>query len=91
MPYMLFLALHDTVIIVDLPIDEIKFKPNRLVGKGGNFKDYAICSIQAKDMLEVAYKTSVRPVIEKVPMSKVSEGIPMVRSCAVHYCVVPKN
>ncbi|ETK71873.1 hypothetical protein L917_20682 [Phytophthora nicotianae] len=84
MPYTLFLsflAVHGTVIMVGLPNDEIKFSPYPLVGKGLNFKGSAIGSIQdIKDMLELASKKNVRPVIQKLPMSKVNEGIQMVRN-----------
>ncbi|KAL3658254.1 hypothetical protein V7S43_016644 [Phytophthora oleae] len=64
MPYTLclsFLVVHGTMVMVDLPNDEIKFKPYPLVGKGTNFKGNVIGSIQDKDMLEVASKKNVRP------------------------------
>ncbi|ETI31464.1 hypothetical protein PPTG_06282 [Phytophthora nicotianae INRA-310] len=95
MPYTLFLsflAVHGTVIMVGLPNDEIKFSPYPLVGKGLNFKGSAIGSIQdIKDMLELASKKNVRPVIQKLPMSKVNEGIQMVRNGTVRYRVVLEN
>ncbi|ETM31777.1 hypothetical protein L914_20700 [Phytophthora nicotianae] len=95
MPYTLFLsflAVHGTVIMVGLPNDEVKFSPYPLVGKGLNFKGSAIGSIQdIKDMLELASKKNVRPVIQKLPMSKVNEGIQMVRNGTVRYRVVLEN
>ncbi|RLN92348.1 hypothetical protein BBJ28_00004994 [Nothophytophthora sp. Chile5] len=95
MPYTLFLsflAVHGTVIMVGLPNDEIKFKPFPLVGKGANFKGSAIGSIaNIKEMLQVASEKNVRPVIQKLPMSKVNEGIQMVRDGTVRYRVVLEN
>ncbi|KAG3108661.1 hypothetical protein PI124_g14057 [Phytophthora idaei] len=42
-------------------------------------------------MLELASKKNVRPVIQKLPMSKVNEGIQMVRNATVRYRVVLEN
>ncbi|KAF1784219.1 Pre-ATP-grasp domain [Phytophthora cactorum] len=61
--------------MVGLPNDEIKFKPYPL--RIGSIQDI-------KDMLELASKKNVRPVIQKLPMSKVNEGIQMV---AMAQCV----
>ncbi|KAE9162006.1 hypothetical protein PF004_g30634, partial [Phytophthora fragariae] len=52
----------------------------------------SIGSIQdIKDMLELASKENVRPMIQKLPMSKVNEGLDMVRDGRVRYRVVFEN
>ncbi|KAG2508225.1 hypothetical protein JM16_008882 [Phytophthora kernoviae] len=83
MPYstfLSFLAVRGTCIMVGLPNDDIKFNAFHVVAKGAKFVGSNIGSIQdIKDMLEVASKKNVRPVIQKLPMSKVNEGIQMVR------------
>ncbi|KAL3665737.1 hypothetical protein V7S43_009170 [Phytophthora oleae] len=95
MPYMLFLsflAVRGTCIMVGLPNDDVKFNAFGVVGKGASFKGSMIGSIQdIKDMLEVASKKNVRPVIQKLPMSKVNEGIQMVRDGTARYRVVLEN
>ncbi|KAF1773456.1 D-isomer specific 2-hydroxyacid dehydrogenase, NAD-binding domain conserved site 1 [Phytophthora cactorum] len=83
MPYstfLSFLAVRGTCIMVGLPNDDIKFNAFQVVGKGAKFVGSNVGSIQdMKDTLEVASKHNVRPVIQKLPMAKVNEGIDMVR------------
>ncbi|KAG1692042.1 hypothetical protein DVH05_025851 [Phytophthora capsici] len=65
------------------------FNAFSVVGKGVKFVGSNIGSI--KDMLEVASKKDVRPAIQKLPMSKVNEGIKMVRDGTMRYRVVLEN
>ncbi|KAL4094637.1 hypothetical protein PRIC1_010295 [Phytophthora ramorum] len=95
MPYstfLSFLAVRGTCIMVGLPNDDIKFNAFHVVAKGAKFVGSNVGSIQdIKDTLEVASKKNVRPVIQKLPMSKVNEGIDMVRNGTVRYRVVLEN
>ncbi|ETK71851.1 hypothetical protein L915_20969 [Phytophthora nicotianae] len=95
MPYTLFLsflAVRGSLIMVGLPNDDVKFSAFGVVAKGANFGGSNIGSIKdIKDMLEVASKKNVRAVIQKLPMSKVNEGIKMVRNGSVRYRVVLEN
>ncbi|ETI31452.1 hypothetical protein F441_04334 [Phytophthora nicotianae CJ01A1] len=95
MPYTLFLsflAVRGSLIMVGLPNDDVKFSAFGVVAKGANFGGSNIGSIKdIKDMLEVASKKNVRPVIQKLPMSKANEGIKMVRDGSVRYRVVLEN
>ncbi|KAG2787650.1 hypothetical protein PC129_g23340 [Phytophthora cactorum] len=95
MPYstfLSFLAVRGTCIMVGLPNDDIKFNAFQVVGKGAKFVGSNVGSIQdMKDTLEVASKHNVRPVIQKLPMAKVNEGIDMVRKGTVRYRVVLEN
>ncbi|KAG2522615.1 hypothetical protein JM16_003406 [Phytophthora kernoviae] len=95
MPYTLFLsflAVRGSCIMVGLPNDDVKFNAFGVVGKGAKFVGSNIGSIQdIKDMLEVASKKNVRAVVQKLPMSKVNEGIKMVRDGTVRYRVVLEN
>ncbi|RLN50508.1 hypothetical protein BBJ28_00026288 [Nothophytophthora sp. Chile5] len=95
MPYstfLSFLAVRGTCIMVGLPNDLIKFHAFHVVAKGAKFVGSNIGSIaDVKDMLQVASEKNVRPVIQKLPMSKVNEGIQMVRDGTVRYRVVLEN
>ncbi|EEY63145.1 mannitol dehydrogenase, putative [Phytophthora infestans T30-4] len=95
MPYstfLSFLSVRGTCIMVGLPNDDIKFNAFQVVGKGAKFVGSNVGSIQdMKDTLEVASKHNVRPVIQKLPMAKVNEGIDMVRKGTVRYRVVLEN
>ncbi|KAE8978721.1 hypothetical protein PR002_g24631 [Phytophthora rubi] len=95
MPYELFLsflASRGKCIMVGLPKDEVKFKPYQVVVKGVKFMGSHIGSIQdVKDMLALAAEKNVRPVIQKLPMSKANEGIQMLRDGKVRYRVVLEN
>ncbi|KAG2787786.1 hypothetical protein Pcac1_g3081 [Phytophthora cactorum] len=70
--------------MVGLPTDDVKFSAFGVVAKGTTFGDSNIGSIQdIKDMLEVASKTNVRAVIQKLPVSKANEGIKIVGGATV--------
>lgn len=79
MPYDLYLGLvrkRGTFIMVGLPLDQVKITPWFLVPRAVRVRGSAIGSIQdIKDMLEVAAKGNVRPIIEKLPMSEVNKGL----------------
>ncbi|KAF1783933.1 Polyketide synthase, enoylreductase domain [Phytophthora cactorum] len=95
MPYttfLSFLAVRGTCIMVGLPDDDIKFNAFHVVAKGAKFVGSNIGSIQnIKEMLEVASKMNVRPVIQKLPMNRVNEGLQMMRNGSVRYRVVLEN
>ncbi|RLN55987.1 hypothetical protein BBJ29_007308 [Phytophthora kernoviae] len=95
MPYDLYLGLvrkRGTFIMVGLPPDQVKITPWFLVPRAVRVRGSAIGSIaDIKDMLELAAKTGVRPIIQKLPMTKVNEGLDMVRDSHVRYRVVLEN
>ncbi|KAG6583135.1 NADP-dependent alcohol dehydrogenase C 2 [Phytophthora cinnamomi] len=95
MPYDLYLSLvrkRGTFIMVGLPPDQVKITPWFLVPRAVRVRGSAIGSIQdIKDMLEVAAKGNVRPIIEKLPMSDVNKGLVKVRDGSVRYRVVLEN
>ncbi|EGZ10809.1 hypothetical protein PHYSODRAFT_337582 [Phytophthora sojae] len=68
---------------------EVKFKPAQVVMKGAKFVGSHIGSIQ--DVLALAAKKNVRPVIQRLPMSKANEGIQMLRDGKVRYRVELEN
>ncbi|KAF1783072.1 NAD(P)-binding domain [Phytophthora cactorum] len=68
------------------------FNAFHVVAKGAKFVGSNIGSIQnIKEMLEVASKMNVRPVIQKLPMNRVNEGLQMMRNGSVRYRVVLEN
>jgi alcohol dehydrogenase (NADP+) len=95
MPYNLYLSLlkpRGSLIMLGLPNDEVKFKPFYVVGMGARVVGSLIGSIEdIKDMLKLASEQNVRPIIQKLPMDKVNDGIAMVRSGKVRYRVVLEN
>ncbi|RLN60800.1 hypothetical protein BBJ28_00022409, partial [Nothophytophthora sp. Chile5] len=95
MPYELYLSLvrkRGTFIMVGVPNDKVKFSPYFLVPRAIRVRGSAIGSIQdIKDMLALAAKENVRPIIQKLPMTKVNEGLDMVREGRVRYRVVLEN
>ncbi|RLN27280.1 hypothetical protein BBJ28_00021083 [Nothophytophthora sp. Chile5] len=95
MPYNMYLSLLrplGTLIMLGLPNDDVKFKPFFVVGNGNRVVGSLIGSAQdVKDMLALAAAKNVRPIIQKLPMSKVNDGIAMMRSGKVRYRVVLEN
>ncbi|KAF1317394.1 Mannitol dehydrogenase, partial [Globisporangium splendens] len=90
--FLSFLAPRGTCVLVGLPEDQLQFSPFFLVGGGANMKGSKIGSIaDIKDMLALAAEKNVRPIIQKLPMSKVNEGLEMVRNGSVRYRVVLEN
>ncbi|OWZ23977.1 Mannitol dehydrogenase [Phytophthora megakarya] len=95
MPYDLYMSLvrkRGTFIMVGVPNDQVKITPWLLVPRAMRVRGSIIGSIQdVKDMLEVAAKKNVRPIIQKLPMAKVNEGLGMIREGRVRYRVVLEN
>ncbi|ETL85866.1 hypothetical protein L917_14651 [Phytophthora nicotianae] len=95
MPYNLYLGLirkRGTLVQLSVPNGEAKFLPFFVVGRGIKWMGSFIGSLQdVKDMLKVASEKNVRPVIQKLPMSKVNEGLNMVRQGRARYRVVLEN
>ncbi|EEY63711.1 mannitol dehydrogenase, putative [Phytophthora infestans T30-4] len=95
MPCNLYLSLvrkRGTFIMVGLPDDDVKFSPFFIVPRAVRVRGSCIGSIQdIKDMLELASKKNRRPIIQKLPMSKVNEGLDMVREGRARYRVVLEN
>lgn len=95
MPYNTYLGLikkRGTFITVGVPNDEFKFRPMPLVAKGIKMVGSLIGGQRdVEEMLELAAKTGVRAVIEKLPMARVNEGIERVRSGKVRFRVVLEN
>ncbi|KAG6942117.1 hypothetical protein JG688_00018305 [Phytophthora aleatoria] len=95
MPYNTYLTLvkkRGTFIMVGVPNDEVKFKPMFVVAKGIKWVGSLIGSIQdIKDMLALASEKNVRAIVQQMSMSKVKEGIAMMREGRVRYRVVLEN
>lgn len=95
MPYNMYLGLlrkRGTLVQLAVPNGEAKFLPFFVVSKGINWTGSFIGSVQdVKDMLELAAEKNVRPVIQKLPMAKVNEGLDMVRQGRARYRVVLEN
>jgi alcohol dehydrogenase (NADP+) len=90
--YLGFLRKRGTCIMVGLPNDQIKFQPMYLVAKGVKFAGSLMGSIvDIKEMLQLASEKNVRPVIQKMPMAKVNEGLALVRKGDVRYRIVLEN
>lgn len=95
LPYNTFLSFvrpRGTYVALGIPNDEIKFNAFYVVGPGVSFVGSKIGSIaDIKEMLQVAADKNVRPIIQKLPMEKVNEGIAMVRQGKARYRVVLEN
>ncbi|ETI33267.1 hypothetical protein F443_20050 [Phytophthora nicotianae P1569] len=95
MPYDLYLSLvrkRGTLIMVGVPNDQIKISPFSLIPRAVRVRGSAIGSIRdIEGMLKLAAKKNVRPIIQKLPMAKVNEGLDMVREGRVRYRVVLEN
>uniref|UniRef100_H3GMM7 Alcohol dehydrogenase-like C-terminal domain-containing protein n=1 Tax=Phytophthora ramorum TaxID=164328 RepID=H3GMM7_PHYRM len=95
MPYNQYLGLlrkRGTLVMLGLPNDEIKFQPMFVVARGVRVVGSLIGSIEdIKDMLKLASEKNVRPIIQKLPMAKVNEGITIMREGRARYRVVLEN
>jgi len=95
MPFDLFLSFLKTrgqLLLVGLPEDGVKFRAGVLVSRGVKFVGSHIGSTAGiKAMLKLASEKNVRAVVQKLPMSKVNEGVEMVRNGSVRYRVVLEN
>ncbi|OWY90723.1 Mannitol dehydrogenase [Phytophthora megakarya] len=83
MPYNKYLGLlrtRGTLVMLGLPNDEIKFLSMVVVGPGIRVMGSLIGSIEdIEDMLQLAFEKNVRPIIQKLPMTKVNYGITIMR------------
>ncbi|KAG7377286.1 hypothetical protein PHYPSEUDO_011927 [Phytophthora pseudosyringae] len=95
MPYDTYLNLlrpRGTFIMVGLPNDKLICNPGSFVRDGKRLVGSKIGSPQdVKEMLDLASKENVRPIIQKLPMEQVNQGLAMVRSGKVRYRVVLEN
>ncbi|KAK1946182.1 NADP-dependent alcohol dehydrogenase C 2 [Phytophthora citrophthora] len=95
MPYDTYLSLlrpRGTFIMVGLPNDKLVCTPGSFVRDGKRLVDSKIGIPQdVREMLDIASKGNVRPIIQKLPMEKVNDGLEMVRSGRVRYRVVLEN
>ncbi|RLN89639.1 hypothetical protein BBJ28_00016110 [Nothophytophthora sp. Chile5] len=95
MPYNMYLGLlrkRGTLIQLAVPNGEAKFLPFFVVGKGIKWMGSFIGSKQdVTAMLKVASEKNVRPIIQKMPMSQVNDGLDMVREGRARYRVVLEN
>ncbi len=90
--YLSFIRVGGTLIMVGAPDDNITFKPFSLIPGAISFVGSLIGGIKdTKDMLELAAKENVRPVIQKMPMKDANKGIKMVDEGKVRYRVVLEN
>ncbi|KAF1317295.1 Mannitol dehydrogenase, partial [Globisporangium splendens] len=90
--YMTLLRSRGTCVMLGLPNDGVQFSPFFVVAQGKKFVGSKMGSIaDIKDMLEVAAEKNVRPIIEKLPMSRANEGLQKVRDGKVRYRVVLEN
>ncbi|TYZ69203.1 hypothetical protein PybrP1_011405 [[Pythium] brassicae (nom. inval.)] len=95
MPYNTYLSLlrpRGTCVMLGLPNDEVKFLPFFIVSDGKKLVGSKIGSIEdIKDMLALAAEKNVRPIIQKLPMRQLNDGIQLVRDGKVRYRVVLEN
>lgn len=95
MPYDLCLSLvrsRGTCAMLGVPNDAVAFSPLGFVVRGINFAGSSVGSIaDIKDMLALASAENVRPIVQKLPMSRVNEGLQMVRDGKARYRVVLEN
>ncbi|TMW61723.1 hypothetical protein Poli38472_010786 [Pythium oligandrum] len=90
--YLSTVAVGGTMVMVGAPSDDMKFSPFSLITGAVSVVGSLIGGIKdTKDMLELAAKANVRPVIQKLPMSEVNKGIKMVDEGRVRYRVVLEN
>lgn len=90
--YLSFVAVGGTLVLVGAPNDKIVISPFSLIAGGVSFAGSLIGGIKdTEDMLALAAARNVRPVIQKMPMSKANEGIQLVDQGKVRYRVVLEN
>lgn len=94
-PYDLYMGLlrpSGTCVMLSVVTDQIKFYSFGLIMGSRKFAGSTVGSIKdIKEMLEVAAKKNVQPVIQRLPMSRANEGIQMVRDGKARYRVVLEN
>jgi alcohol dehydrogenase (NADP+) len=91
-PYMNLLKFSGKLVLVGIPEEQIKFFPFALIKGQRSFEGSLIGGRnQVREMLEFAAKHNVRPMIQKLPMSKCNEGVQMIRDGKPRYRVVLEN
>ena len=90
--YLNFLADNGKLVVLGVPNGGISLNAFNLLRGGRSITGSMIAGIEdMKLMLEVASLHNVRPVIQKMPMENVNEGIDLVVSGKVRYRVVLEN
>ncbi|OLY80689.1 putative mannitol dehydrogenase [Smittium mucronatum] len=80
------------IILLALPPANLELSPFFFVSKEVYIGGSLIGGIKViKETLEFASKHNIRPVIERLPMTKVNEGVNRVRDGSVRYRVVLEN
>ncbi|KAJ1922219.1 hypothetical protein H4219_000081 [Mycoemilia scoparia] len=87
-----WMDLRGKICLLALPENKIELNPGSLILGSVYFGGSLIGGINdLKSALEFASKHNIKPVIEKLPMEKVNEGIQRVRDGKVRYRVVLEN
>jgi len=80
------------VVLVGAPEEEVHFTPFSIIVGSKNFCGSMIGSTgTVQEMLDFCSRNDVRPVIQKLPMNQVNEGVQAVRSGNVRYRIVLEN
>ncbi|TMW61702.1 hypothetical protein Poli38472_010768 [Pythium oligandrum] len=90
--YLSTVVVGGTFILVAIPNDKLVLSPGDFIMSSVNLVGSHIGGIkEVKDMLALAAKENVRPIIQKLPMSEANKGIEMVDQGTVRYRVVLEN
>ncbi|TMW61711.1 hypothetical protein Poli38472_010774 [Pythium oligandrum] len=90
--YLSTIVIGGKLLMVGVPDDKMAFSAFSLCAGGISVVGSLIGGIKdTVDMLALAAEKNVRPVIQKLPMSKANEGIKMVDEGRVRYRVVLEN
>jgi len=80
------------VVLVGAPEEDVHFAPFSILMGSKNFCGSVIGSTGTiQEMLNFCSRNDVRPVIQKLPMHQVNEGVEAVRSGTVRYRIVLEN
>jgi len=80
------------VVLVGAPEEEVHFDPFSVIIGSKNFCGSAIGSTGTiQEMLDFCSRNNVRPVIQKLPMHQVNEGVQALRRGDVRYRIVLEN
>jgi len=80
------------VVLVGAPEEEVHYDPFSILMGSKNFCGSVIGSTGTiQEMLEFCARNDVRPVVQKLPMHQVNEGVEAVRSGNVRYRIVLEN
>ncbi|TMW61715.1 hypothetical protein Poli38472_010778 [Pythium oligandrum] len=90
--YLGTIAIGGKLLMVGAPDDKMAFSAFSLCAGGISVVGSLIGGIKdTEEMLKLAAEKNVRPIIQKLPMSKANEGIKMVDEGRVRYRVVLEN